>query len=200
MTAHDSRWVLVADHDGANRELVSRLAGQIGLAAITANSGEEALAAAQRDGLALVALDVDLSDPSAYEVCHELREQFGEMLPIVFMSANRTSPHDEIAGLLLGADDYFAKPLEVERFLARVRRLIARSPVAAARSRLTPREREVLGLLIKGLRRSEIAVQLCITPKTAATHIDHILAKLGAHSQAQAVAFAVRDNVLSISD
>ena len=60
---------------------------------------------------------------------------------------------------------------------------------------LTPREREVLGLLVEGRRPSEIADLLCITRKTASTHIDHIMAKLGAHTQAQAIAFAVRDNI-----
>jgi NADPH-dependent ferric siderophore reductase len=54
----------------------------------------------------------------------------------------------------------------------------------------------VLQLLIDGFRSPEIAESLCITKKTAAPHIEHILAKLGAHTQAQAIAFAIRDDVL----
>jgi DNA-binding CsgD family transcriptional regulator len=79
-----------------------------------------------------------------------------------------------------------------------MRRLMARSersgPEAAG---LTAREHEVLGLLVEGLRPSEIAVRLCIVPKTASSHIEHILAKLGAHTQAQAVSFAVRDGLVN---
>ena len=113
------------------------------------------------------------------------------------MSEHRTQPSDEVAGLLLGADEYFAKPVTPELFLARMRRLIARSaarPISG--SSLTPREREVLALLVQGVVRTDIARRLHITEKTTATHIEHILGKLGAHSQAQAVAFAVRDRLV----
>jgi DNA-binding NarL/FixJ family response regulator len=64
--------------------------------------------------------------------------------------------------------------------------------------RLTRREHEVLTLLVDGRRRHEIAHLLCITPKTVSTHIERILGKLGAHSQAQAVAFALRQGVVRI--
>ena len=195
MTEQNNRWVLVADEDANTRAVISRLVGRIGLPTTAAGSGEEALAVARDDIPALVVIDVELTDPSAYEVCRELREAYGETLPIVFISRNRTAANDEVAGLLLGADDYFTKPLHGDRFLARVRRLLARSPAPTTRSALTPREEEVLGLLVEGRRTPDIAEFLCITPKTASTHIDHILSKLGAHSQAQAVAFALRDNI-----
>ena len=113
-------------------------------------------------------------------------------------SCRRTEqPADEVAGLLLGADEYFAKPITAELFLVRTRRLIARSyGRTSTGSTLTPREREVLSLLVQGIGRAEIARQLHITDKTASTHIEHILRKVGAHSQAQAVAFAVRDRLV----
>ena len=110
-----------------------------------------------------------------------------------------------MAALLLGADDYFAKPLQTDSVVARTRRLLDRPgmPVTSAsqperreRSRLTAREREVLALLVEGERTDAIAQRLCITRKTAYTHIERILGKLGAHSQAQAVAFAVRAGIV----
>jgi DNA-binding CsgD family transcriptional regulator len=55
----------------------------------------------------------------------------------------------------------------------------------------------VLNLLVAGRNTQEIADRLCIARKTAATHLDHIMAKLGAHSQAQAVAFAVQRNIVN---
>jgi DNA-binding NarL/FixJ family response regulator len=67
----------------------------------------------------------------------------------------------------------------------------------AHRGGLTPRELEVLQLLVEGLRPTEISEELCISQKTTSTHLEHILAKLGAHSQAQAVAFAIRDELVS---
>jgi DNA-binding NarL/FixJ family response regulator len=64
-------------------------------------------------------------------------------------------------------------------------------------SPLTPREDEVLALLTGGVAAAEISSRLHITPKTTATHIEHILAKLGAHSRAEAVAFALRDRLVN---
>jgi DNA-binding NarL/FixJ family response regulator len=61
---------------------------------------------------------------------------------------------------------------------------------------LTPREREVMTLLVEGLSSTDIAERLVITPRTVAKHIEHILAKLGVHSRGQAVAVALRDEML----
>jgi DNA-binding NarL/FixJ family response regulator len=187
---------LVADGDRRSRETMTVLLERLGCAVETASSGDEALALAHASPPALVVLDVHLPITSGYEVCRELRETFGETLPIMFVSDSRLAPADEVAGLLLGADDYVAKPLVMDQFLARVRRLLARSPRRSVGRGLTPRELEVLGLLVEGYRPAEIAEQLCISSKTTASHIEHILAKVGAHTQAQAVAFAIRDELL----
>ena len=116
----------------------------------------------------------------------------------MLVSEHRVDPSDEVAGLLLGADEYLAKPLHPDIFTARMRRLLLRvqsRPIR--RSPLTPREDEVLALLTRGVAAAEISSRLHITPKTTATHIEHILAKLGAHSRAEAVAFALRDRLVN---
>lgn len=188
---------LVADADDLARAQLAALLASIGYVVVELAAGEDVLAASQPELPALVVLDVGLPGVSAYEVCRELRDAHGQRLPIVFVSEHRTEPADEVAALLLGADEYFAKPLRRDLFLARIRRLRARTkPRRAAASALTPREREVLGLLVDGIAPSEIAVRLCITDKTTATHIERILGKVGAHSRAQAVAFAVRDGLV----
>ena len=85
-------------------------------------------------------------------------------------------------------------------FAARARRLLLRAQWRTSRaSPLTPREHEVLALLVAGEPANQIAKQLCITEKTTSTHIERILAKLGAHSRAQAVAFAVRDRLVEVA-
>jgi two-component system nitrate/nitrite response regulator NarL len=63
-------------------------------------------------------------------------------------------------------------------------------------TRLTPRELEVLRLLAEGVGPLEVADRLVISRKTVATHVDHILSKLGVHSRAQAVAMALRQDML----
>lgn len=199
--------LLVAVRDGEVRASVSQLGSCLGLVIETAATGEGALAAAERPEIALVVLSVDLVDPCGYEVLHRMRTRHGEAFPIALLAASE-HPHqrDEVASLLLGADDYFGKPLQTDLFVARARRLTSHWAMSRAasvpssegprRSGLTNREREVLALLVEGYRASEISSRLCISRKTAATHIERILPKVGAHSQAQAVAFTLRDGLL----
>jgi DNA-binding NarL/FixJ family response regulator len=63
-------------------------------------------------------------------------------------------------------------------------------------SRLTPREREVLRLLVEGRGTEAIAMTLVISPQTARTHIQNILAKLGVHSRLEAAALVNETGVL----
>jgi DNA-binding NarL/FixJ family response regulator len=188
---------VVAGPDAASRTLIASLVARLGCDPVEAATGDEALAAVRVSVPALVVLEVELPGLSGYQVCRELREEFGEGLPIVFVSLSRITPGDEVAGLLLGADEYIARPIREDQFLARVRRMLERSQAPGRRrSKLTPREQQVLSLLVKGMLPADIARELCITVKTTGTHIEHILGKLDARSQAQAVAFAVRDRLV----
>jgi two-component system nitrate/nitrite response regulator NarL len=189
--------ILVADHDRESRTLMSRALERVGYTVHQAETGEEALAVAKRERPALVVVEVLLRGVSGYEVCHELKAEFGEALPIVFVSRNRTESGDRVAGLLVGADDYLVKPFDPEELLARIRRLLP-APLAGGRKahELTQRELDVLSLLVEGLNQSEIAEKLVLSPRTVGKHIEHILRKLGVHSRAQAVSVAVRDETL----
>ena len=188
--------VVAPDPDG--RADVAELVTRLGCDVVELTTTDEALATVERETPSIVVLDVALEDGSAYECCRALREHYGEGLPIVLVSEHRIDPSDEVAGLLLGADEYLAKPLHPAVFTARVRRLLLRvHPRSVRRSPLTPREDEVLTLLASGVPAAEISSRLHITPKTTATHIEHILAKIGAHSRAEAVAVALRDHLVS---
>ena len=179
---------------------------RIGCRVVEAASGDEALILAKADRPALVLLDISIPGITGYEVCHELRESYGDTLPVVFVSGSRVESQDLVAGLLIGADDYIVKPFDGDELIARVRRLLVRNSDSgrhterrkrhsAATASLTVREREVLRLLAEGRNQAEIATELYISSKTVATHIQRILAKLGVHSRAEAVAFAHRERL-----
>jgi DNA-binding NarL/FixJ family response regulator len=191
--------ILVVDDDDNGRWDVVTMLERAGFMTRGAASGEEALTAARRERPCAVVLETRLPDVCGYEVCRALRESFGDELPIVFVSGDRTDASDRVAGLLVGADDYIAKPLAMDELLVRIRHLLRRSaaPTAAQDRGLTAREVEVLGLLTEGLAQPEIADLLSISPKTVGAHIEHILKKLDCHSRAQAVARAFREQLVS---
>jgi DNA-binding NarL/FixJ family response regulator len=192
-------FILVVDRDAAAGQEIADLLGGVGLETRTAMSGEDALAVAAERRPQAVLLEVRLPGVCGYEVLRELRHRHGERLPIVFVSGERVEPCDRVAGLLLGADDYVVKPFAPDELIARVRRLLVRSASdepGALRSKLTRREQEVLELLASGLTQPEIASELMISSSTVASHIEHILEKLGVHSRAQAVALALRSELV----
>jgi DNA-binding NarL/FixJ family response regulator len=185
---------LVVDADAHVRRVLRDLLVRIGLEVVEAPDGETALEIADATAPSLVVLEVRLPRLGGYETCRELRQRLGDSPVIVFISADRTDPEDRTAGLMLGADDYLAKPFSPDELLARVRgHLRHRTPAAepdATFDELTVRELEVLKLLATGLSQAEIAGRLVLSPKTVGTHIQHILGKLDIHSRTQAVALA----------
>ncbi len=190
--------VLIVDADDAARRRMAALLERAGFATREAAGGEEGLDAARLEEPLLVVLEVSLPDVSGYMVCRQLREELGEELPIVFVSAGRTEPHDRMAGLLLGADEYFAKPVHGDEFVLRLRRLTRGRAIVPEPSRapLTVREREILRLLADGLAPKQIAHELHLSPKTVNTHAERIYRKLGVHSRTQAVTAAMRDALI----
>ena len=147
-------------------------------------------------------LDGILPGGTGYEICRELKDEHGADLPVVFVTGERTESADKVAGFLVGGDDYLVKPVDPDELIARVRRLTTQAEPPSIRAgtqleELTPRESEVLRLLAEGLTAAQIAAKLVISPKTVATHVQRILAKLGVHSRTQAVALAYESGFLA---
>lgn len=199
----DCGTILVVDGDDATRVAAARVATRVGSDVCTAENAE--LLLERLDGLAPAAAVVAVELPGAVsglEMMRELHERYGADFPVLLVSGERTAPLDRTTGLMLGADDYLVKPLDEGELLARLRRSLRRTAnrngngngngSKSGDAALSPREREILQLLAAGKTQREIATELVISPKTVATHIQHLLAKLGVHSRAQAVAAAYR--------
>jgi DNA-binding NarL/FixJ family response regulator len=195
-TSQNAASVLVVDPDGDHRREVATLLSRGGFRVKVLESGEEALEEARRERPQLAVVEVRLDDISGYEVCRALKDEFGEAVGVIFVSHDRTEASDRVAGLLIGADDYLGKPVAADELLARVRGLARRTgaydhlKAPAVRTELTARELEVLQLLAEGDNQEAIAERLVVSPRTVGKHIEHILAKLPAHSRAEAVAIA----------
>jgi len=191
----------VVDDDPGFRTFTCSLLERAGYKTVEAETGKEALELAAGETPAVIILDVNLPGMSGYTVCKKLRQSLGLRLPIMFVSGERTEAFDRVAGILIGGDDYLAKPFDPDELSARVGRMIERTFVDEVQSYddfgVTPREREVLGLLAHGLTQADIAERLFLSPKTVGTHIQRIMGKLGVKSRTQAVAHALRGGILT---
>lgn len=90
-----------------------------------ADNGEAGLAAARKEGVDLVLLDVMLPGLNGFEILRQLRRE-GLTMPIIVLSA-RSSEIDKVMGLELGAEDYVTKPFGLAELLARVRAALRRA-------------------------------------------------------------------------
>ncbi len=190
--------ILVVDDDPDSRRVIAQSLSRAGYATALAADGDEALAIAEHGRPALVVTEVLLPGASGYELCRAIKDWYGSQVPVILMSDRRTEPADRVAGLLIGADDYVAKPVLSAEVVVRVRRLLGVPQVGAYNrlQTLTPREQDVMVLLTEGRSQVEIAERLVITQGTVAKHIEHILAKLGVHTRAQAVALVLRSGMV----
>ncbi len=99
-----------------------------GYTVAAAKNGAEALEAARQAEPDVVLLDVSMPMVDGLTVCRVLRAEANQV-PVLMLTA-RTEPSDRVAGLDAGADDYLAKPYDLEELLARVRALLRRSSYA----------------------------------------------------------------------
>jgi DNA-binding NarL/FixJ family response regulator len=192
--------IVVVDPDDRTRSAVREVAARSGCDLVAFDDATTLMTDVAGEHVLLAVVEVDLAgEMNGYEVLGALRDHFGRDLPVIFVSSTRTEPTDRVAGLMLGADDYVLKPFDCGEFRARLRRSLARTDpptpevIAPAEGlHLSEREREILALLAAGHSQDEIATELFISPKTVATHIQHVLLKLNVRSRAQAVAAAYR--------
>ena len=199
--------IVVVDPDEQTRMAVRSIADLHRVELVAFDDGEALLERLSNRRPVLAIVEVDLiGDKTGLEVLSDLRDEFGAALLVMLVSAQHVTPHDRTTGLLLGADDYVAKPFNVGEFRARVGRLLTRATAPKLQlqehgeaANLSARELQVLTLLAAGRSQDEIARELFISPKTVATHLQHVLVKLNVHNRAQAVAAAYRRQILAPS-
>ncbi|HEY3832642.1 MAG TPA: response regulator transcription factor [Acidimicrobiia bacterium] len=120
--------ILVVDDEPNIADLVELYLSREGYRVRKAASGEDALAAVEREHPRLVVLDVGLPDISGLDVCTRLRATSN--IPVIFLTA-RDSEIDRVLGLELGGDDYLTKPFSPAELVARVKAVLRRSDSSA---------------------------------------------------------------------
>ena len=116
--------VLVADDEPRITKLVSLALRDEGFRVVTASGGEEALARAEEVRPDIVLLDIVMPGMDGIEVMRQLREH--RPVPVILLTA-RGSTAEKTKGLDLGAEDYVAKPFDLDELAARVRAVLRRA-------------------------------------------------------------------------
>ena len=117
--------VLIAEDDKQIRDALDRILRFEGYETIAVNDGAAALEAVVEHRPDVLLLDVMMPFVDGLTVTRKLRER-GDRTPILMLTARQETP-DRVAGLDAGADDYLAKPFDLDELLARVRALLRRS-------------------------------------------------------------------------
>ncbi|THD81315.1 MAG: response regulator [Phenylobacterium sp.] len=131
--------LLVVDDVDDNRTILSRRFGRLGFEVIEAESGERALEMIKVQSFDVVLLDIMMPGIDGLEVLRQLRETYSQdQLPIIMVSA-KSSSEDVVDGLLLGANDYITKPVDLKVAQARVEAQLSRKRADDA-SRAAQRE------------------------------------------------------------
>jgi two-component system response regulator MprA len=117
--------VLVADDDRAIRDALVRALELEGYVALAAPNGAEALALIREVTPDLVLLDLMMPIVDGLTVCRVMRAE-KDRTPVLMLTA-RTETSDRVVGLDAGADDYLAKPFELDELFARIRALLRRA-------------------------------------------------------------------------
>jgi DNA-binding response OmpR family regulator len=129
--------VTIVDDDRDTREMMTLALELEGFEVTQAANGLRLISAMHVDRPDVILLDVMMSWIDGFELCRAIKKNptFGD-IPVVFISA-RKSPEDERTGREAGAVDYFTKPLDVDRLIERIRRLLEERKAQAATSRAT---------------------------------------------------------------
>jgi FixJ family two-component response regulator len=194
----DDRMIFIVDDDPRMRNSLSDLFDSMGIANMVFASASEYAAAEKPDTVSCLLLDVHLPDLSGLEFQENLGRT--EHPPIIFITAYGDIP-SSVKAMKAGAIDFLPKPFQPQDLMRAVheaferdhkaRRSRAETAVLRGRySSLTPRECEVLPLIVGGLLNKQAAAELGIAEITCQVHRGQIMRKLAAGSLAELVRMA----------
>lgn len=197
-----SATVFLVDDEESVRKAVARLLRSAGYRVLTFATAREFLDGDREgDAAACLLLDIQMPEMGGFELQRELQAAHAG-LPIVYLTGHGDIPMS-VQAIKGGAADFLTKPVQdtdllraIEQALDRARQdHAARAEHAAIRRRLdslTPREREVMELVVAGLRNKQIAYDLGTSEKTIKVHRARVMAKMDARSLAALVRLAGR--------
>jgi FixJ family two-component response regulator len=197
--------VYVVDDDAAIRTALQRLLSSEDIACSVFDSAEAFLAHPLEEAPTCLLLDVNLAQGTGFDLQDELAVR-GQQFPIIFMTGYGTIAMS-VKAIKAGAHEFLTKPFEPEQLLDLVREALANDALNLSErcltcnvkerfNSLTPREKQVMGLLITGKMNKQIAVELGTSEVTAKVHKKHVMTKMNARNVIELLKMHERIGVL----
>jgi RNA polymerase sigma factor (sigma-70 family) len=191
--------VFVVDDDPSVRRAIKRLVGSIGLQVEVFGSAHEFLSSKRPEAPSCLVLDIRLPGISGLDFQRTLADA-DIRVPIIFITAHGDIPMT-VRAMKAGAVEFLTKPFRDQDLLDAIHVALERdrtkrqeeSEITILRKRLeslTPREREVLPLVVSGLLNKQIAGEIGTSENTVKVHRSQLMRKIGVGSLAELVRLA----------
>jgi two-component system, LuxR family, response regulator FixJ len=188
--------VYVVDDDDGMRRALDTLLSTVGYHTAVFSRPSEFLAAFRADSPGCLVLDIRMPDMSGLELQQHLN-RIGSMLPVIFITGHGDVPM-AVQAMKEGAFEFIQKPFRDQDLLDRInhalkqdvenRNTVARRAEVLHRlESLTPRERQVMDLVVDGAANKVIAIDLELSERTVEIHRAKVMEKMGARSVAHLV-------------
>jgi FixJ family two-component response regulator len=188
--------IFVVDDDAAVRDALKLLLRSVGQAVETFGSGQEFVDAYTEDRPGCLVLDIRMPGMSGLELQQKLNERHS-ILPIIFITGHGDVPM-AVEAMQAGAVDFIQKPFRDQDLIDRINQALEkdgnnraalgeRNDIRRRLETLTPREREVLDLVVHGKANKVIAGDLKLSQRTVEIHRARVMEKMQASSLAHLV-------------